>query len=138
MLTKFERTMSDVGAVPTHHAALKLDAHGRITEANPAASELLGCACGELAGQAVSAVIAGLPLSPTTPGYNMAYAVFHAADGAWVRRTARLPDGQRIPIETAFSVREVEGQRPITLSLRAQRHNVVELAFAPLASAPCL
>lgn len=137
MLNKFERTMSHASAMPAHHAALRLDAHGRITHASPAASELLGSTSDELTGQVASAVIPGLPLSPTTPGYNMAYAVFHAADGAWVRRTALSMDGRRIPVETAFFVDEAPGQRPISLSLRAQRQSVVEVDFTPPVAAPC-
>ena len=83
-------------------ADLTLDLEGRITDCTPAAARLLACNADSLTGQAIKTVIAQLPLAPDTPGYNLAYAVFHGRDGGWVRRVARLQNGQKIAVEVAL------------------------------------
>jgi hypothetical protein len=99
-------------------ADLTVDMTGNITGCSAAAALLLDSPSQTLKGCAVKAVILHLPLSPTTPGYNLAYAVFHGTSGLWQRRTALASDGRKIFIEVAFSNVTIEGERFITLALR--------------------
>ena len=106
------------GFKPLHEAALIVDVAGRITHCSRAAIELLGDKSEALIGRAVAAVIEGLPISPDTPGYNLAYAILQATDGQWARRNAVQTDGQKIPVDIQFS--DVMKQLPffITLTLK--------------------
>lgn len=99
-------------------AALLLDSEGRITDSNPAAECLLRSEAGALQGQGISQHIPGLPLSASTPGYNLAYAAFHAGQGRWLAHTAALPQGGWQPIEVWFACVRVHGMRVIALTLR--------------------
>lgn len=137
-MMNFERTTFEAKSSPAAPAALTLDAHGRITHSNPAASALLGRTTEELTGQAVATVIQGLPFVAATPGYNMAYAVFHAADGAWAQRTALSADGRQLPVETAVAFGTLDGERRITLRLRPQRPTVITADFMPREAVACL
>lgn len=137
-MMNFERTNFEAKSSQAFHAALMLDAHGRITQSNQAANTLLGRTPEELTGQTVATVIKGLPFAATTPGYNMAYAVFHAADGTWARRTAVSTDGIHIPIETAVSFGALDGERRIKLRLRPQPQTVIAADFTPREAVACL
>lgn len=101
-----------------HNAVLTIDAQGRITDCNSDAKELLGWRSEALEGHPVTEVIPELPFSPSTPGYNLAFAVFHAANGVWMRRMARLADGRELSVDMALSSMLVNFKRHITLSLR--------------------
>ena len=103
---------------PLNEASLIVDVAGRITHCSRAAIELLGQKSEALIGRAVAAVIEGLPISPDTPGYNLAYAILQATDGQWAHRSAVQTDGQKIPVDIQFS--DVMKQLPffITLTLK--------------------
>lgn len=107
-------------------AALVLDNEGRVTDANEAAATLLGYHAAALEGLAVNQLIPDLPLSITTPGYNLAYAAFHAAATHWPAHTALTAKGDFLPIELTFACVRVHGIRVIALTLRpradAARH----------------
>lgn len=99
-------------------AALLLDSEGRVTDANEAAATLLGYPMGALEGLAINQLIADLPLSATTPGYNLAYAAFHAAATEWPAHTALTARGHFLPIELSIASMRVHGMRVIALTLR--------------------
>jgi PAS domain S-box-containing protein len=101
-----------------HNAVLTIDAEGRITDCNQEANELLGWRSETLEGHPVTEVVPELPFSPNTPGYNLAFAVFHAANGVWMRRMARLADGRELFVDMALSSMLVNFKRHITLSFR--------------------
>ena len=107
-------------------AALVLDSEGRVTDANEAAATLLGYPMGALEGLAVNQLIPDLPLSMTTPGYNLAYAAFHAAATDWPTHAALTAGGQFLPIDLSIACVRVHGMRVIALTLRpaasAARH----------------
>jgi hypothetical protein len=69
-------------------------------------------------GLPLSSVIADLPISVNTPGYNLAYSVFHATEGAWIRRDARAAHGLKLPVDIALSRVIVDGKPCIQLNLR--------------------
>lgn len=100
------------------NAVLTIDTEGRITNCNPEARELLGWQSESLEGRPVTEVVPELPFSPKTPGYNLAFAVFQAANGVWVRQRARLADGRELAVDMALSSMLVNFKRHITLSLR--------------------
>lgn len=100
-------------------AALTVDAHGRITTYSPAAAALLGRGAEDLSGDDLSLWIKQLPFRPDTPGYNLAYAVFHGARGLWHRYTVVSPGGQSIPLDVALSSVMMNGVRSIQLTLKA-------------------
>lgn len=99
-------------------AALLLDIEGRITDANSAAATLLGRRASALEGQDISQLIPDLPLSRTTPGYNLAYAAFHAGATGWLAHTALTVQGEFLPIEFSLACVRVHGVRVIALTLR--------------------
>jgi PAS domain-containing protein len=99
-------------------AALMLDITGRISAANAAAALLLGRPPGSLCGLAASALMPQLPFAADTPGYNMAYAIFHTGDARWQPHQAIAADGRRVAIELVLACSSLEGRRVITLSLR--------------------
>ncbi len=99
-------------------AALIIDAAGCITDCSPAAKELLGRQSESLSGRAVAALIPGLPFAIDTPGYNIAYAVFHAADRQRMRHMALLADGRRLPIDVALGSLTMNGHLCIALTLK--------------------
>ncbi len=100
------------------NAVLTLNAEGRITDCNLGAKELLGWESETPEGCAATTVIPELPFSSKTPGYNLAYAVFHSANGLWQRRVALLADGRQTFVDIELSSVVVKFRRYITLSLR--------------------
>jgi len=100
------------------NAVLTINAQGRITACNAEARELLGWSDGYPDGTAATSVMPELPFSPNTPGYNLAFAVFNAANGLWMRRVALLQDGQKVLVDAALSSVVVKFRRYITLSMR--------------------
>lgn len=106
---------------PERDAVLTIDAEGRITACTLEAKELLGWESECPEGCAVTTVIPELPFSAKTPGYNLAYAVFHSANGMCKRRVALLADGRKALVDIAMSSVVVELKRYITLSLRLSR-----------------
>lgn len=99
-------------------AALLLDSEGRITDANAAAATLLGRRASALEGKDISQLVPDLPLSRTTPGYNLAYAAFHAGAPGWLAHTALTARGEFMPIELSLASVRVHGVRVIALTLR--------------------
>ena len=103
---------------PERDAVLTIDAEGRITACTLEAKELLGWESECPEGCAATTVIPELPFSAKTPGYNLAYAVFHSANGMWMRRTALLADGRKALVDIEMSSIVVKFRRYITLNLR--------------------
>lgn len=99
-------------------AALIIDTHGRIADASTGAVTLLGRRLDALIGQAITSVMPRLPFAADTPGYNMAYAIFHGADPVWQPHPAVTTDGQLVPVEATLASALVNGARFITLCLR--------------------
>jgi hypothetical protein len=108
---------------PDSHAGgwhtLTLGPEGDITSCDRGIEYLLGSQADVLAGKAITEVMPELPFSAQTPGYNLAYAIFHGANGAKVRRTARSGNGNCLAVETVLSSRNVDGRRSITLNFRS-------------------
>ena len=110
--------MIDTEQQPEGDAVLTVDKQGRIANCNQVAKTLLGWEGAVLEGHPVTDVIPELPFSPNTPGYNLAFAIFHAGNGAWMRRIALMVDGKRIAVDTALSSVKIGYKRQIKLCLR--------------------
>jgi hypothetical protein len=109
---------AQVTAFSAHDASLVVDATGRIVRCSPCVTASLGWPAGALVGLPLSSVIADLPISVSTPGYNLAYTVFHATEGAWIRRDAQAAQGLKLPVDIAMSQVVVDGKPCIQLRLR--------------------
>jgi hypothetical protein len=103
---------------PMHDEFLVVDGVGRIERCSPSVTALLGWPAGALVGLSVSAIFPELPFAANTPGYNLAYAVFHATEGRWTRRTALSAQGLKVPVDIALSKVTVAGRPCIALRLR--------------------
>jgi len=99
-------------------ATVTIDAHGCITDCSMAGAHLLGSA-ENLMGKPLSKFLDHLPFGHNTPGYNLAYAVFHGADGRWQRHTTAARNGQVIGVDVALSSVMMNGNRAIKLTLKA-------------------
>lgn len=115
-----------------NNAIVIMDIDGQITDCNCAAAELLNRNADELPGEPLMAMLSGLPFAPDTPGYNLAYAGFHAADEHWLPGTARLTDGSRIAVDIAFSTAKTNRQRFIVLTLRPSLKDTPSHAQLPI------
>jgi hypothetical protein len=113
-------TESNARGLPclTHDESLVVDGVGRIERCSPNVTALLGWPAGALVGLSVSAIFPELPFAANTPGYNLAYAVFHATEGRWTRRTAVSAQGLKVPVDIALSRATVAGKPCIALRLR--------------------
>lgn len=100
-------------------ASLTADAYGHVTEYSPAAARLLGRSAENLVGKPLCQLIHQLPFSNNTPGYNLAYAVFHGTDGRWQRHMTIVPTGRMIPLDVALASVMRNGRRAIKLTLKA-------------------
>jgi hypothetical protein len=83
-------------------ASVIFDIFSRILCCSPAAAKLFGRQQNILVGIAVSELFPSLPLTPHTPGHNIAYTVFHGADNQWLRHMAVLSNGYKVPIDIKF------------------------------------
>ncbi len=99
-------------------AMLMVDMTGRISDANPAAAVLLGRRPDTLFGLAATSIMPQLPFAADTPGYNMAYAIFHTGETQWQPHQALTTEGRRVAVDLALACVTVNGRRVITLSLR--------------------
>lgn len=100
-------------------AALTADAQGVITDYSLAAAHLLGRSAESLTGKPLNQLIHQLPFGPNTPGYNLAYAIFHGVDSRWQRHTSVAPDGRVIAVDVALASVMMNGKRAIKLTLKA-------------------
>ncbi len=120
-------------------AVLIVNKQGFIANCNQVARALFGWDSGVLKGHPVTDVMPELPFSPDTPGYNLAFAIFHAGKGAGMRCIAVMVDGKRIAVDTALSSVKIGYKRQIKLCLRlASPLLQVPARFAAPVQAPLL
>jgi PAS domain-containing protein len=98
-------------------SSLVTDIRGRIKGCGISASKILCRQPDELAGLRLEDLIPELPLSPDTPFYNLAYAVFQSKNGLQIQRTIQTDDGRKIPINISLSTTVVRGKHLISLTL---------------------
>lgn len=108
-------------------AALILDTQSRVVHCSPAATALIGLHADAMANQPVKTVFPMLPLSPNTPGYNLAYAVIHGAQGHWMLQSAKTAAGAPIGLQVLLTRMKVNGALFIALHLRADQSHLQRL-----------
>ena len=100
-----------------HDSSLITDIRGRIKGCGDRASKLLCRQPDKLSGLSLDTIIPQLPLSPNTPFYNLAYAVFQSGTGLPMQRTIQTDEGRNIPLDISLSVTVVKGRHLIALTL---------------------
>lgn len=113
-------TSQDAGgsAFSADESSLVVDGGGRIEACSAHLAASLGWPAETLVGLPVSTVIEKLPFAVNTPGYNLAYAVFHSTGRVWIRSIALSAQGLKIPVDIALSKVVVKGKCCIGLRLR--------------------
>lgn len=108
-------------------SALILDTQSRVVHCSPAATALIGQHADSMANQPVKIVFPGLPLSPHTPGYNIAYAAIHGAQGHWALQWAQTAVGARIGLQVLLTHMRLDGALFIAVLLRADQSQLQHL-----------
>lgn len=99
-------------------ARIVLDKLGRVHYCNAAAVRLFCANTRQLPGRDIRSLVPDLPFRPATPGYNLAYAIFWAAEGAWRRFTGRDSLGRSFRLQAWLDKAQLESRQQILLSLR--------------------
>ena len=119
--SEYLRRSRVVAAQEVGSASVILDALGKILYCNAAARDLFRANAQQLLGQDIRTLMPDLPIRPITPGYNLAYATFWAAEGEWRRFSGRDSRGCLFRLLAALDRTELESRRHILLSLRPAR-----------------
>lgn len=99
-------------ATPLKHAlasmstSVILDQHGCIRSCGQGVAALARLAAQALDGQSIKALLPTLPFQPGTPGYNVAFAVFHANNKRHTVCRMNTGDGVPLVVEVALTVLE--------------------------------
>lgn len=101
-------------------AVLTLDIYGQIIAGSLGAAHLLGMRPQNLTGHTAAAFLSPLPLHHSTPGYNLAYATFHAYGHQHQRLTAHTADHGPREVDVAITVVTWRGARALRLTLKPQ------------------
>ena len=99
------------------HGILLLDCRGTVRFCNHDGRRLLGGGTDFLGGP-ITALLPELRLKPATPGYNVAYALFHFPSQGWYPVRAISGEGQFLSLELSVSVLRVENKYQLLLALR--------------------
>lgn len=109
----------DGAPVPTTEgASMVLDELGTVCSCSSSTARLFGAGAQPLIGRPVRALIPDLPLRAATPGYNVAYAAFWAAEAPM--RDFQALDNRGRPFCVAVSLEKLalEGRHQILVNLR--------------------
>lgn len=101
-------------------AALIVDVRGRIIGCSATAAALLGQTPDALFNQPVKNVLPNLPMSESTQGYNLAYAITQGARGDWADHYVQASKGDRFPLKVLLSCRKVSNDFIFELHFRLQ------------------
>lgn len=99
-------------------AVLILDARGAVQFCSDAAAQLFDDRTDEMLGRPVTELIPALPLRTVTPGYNLAYARFWAAQHVWRRFRRSAHDQQSRALELMLKTAQRQQDVPYGLILK--------------------
>ncbi len=111
------------GAREAELATVILDTLGKVLSGNSAATRLFCDSTKPLSGRNIRALIPDFPFRPITPGYNLAYATFWAAEGGWRQFNARDSRRHLFRLDVALDKHELASRREIVLRLRPVRES---------------
>ena len=101
-------------------ASVIVDQYGSIRACGQDIATLAGIAGPTLSGQPIKSLLPALPFQARTPGYNVAFAVFHANTG---RRTlCKMQSGVGIPIAVDVTLTILETTPAYLFSLEIRKH----------------
>lgn len=109
------------GALPSQarDAALVIDAESHIVRCSQSVADLMGKTVEALTNRPVKEIFPRLPMTAKTPGYNLAYAAIHGAQGGWMRHFGRPTNGALIPLEISFTCMKVDKKFQIAINIRS-------------------
>jgi hypothetical protein len=114
-------------------ASIIIDQHGVIRSCGPDIAALGGLKRQTLNGQPVKSLLPTLPFKPGTPGYNVAFAVFHANTRRRTICIMKTGTGAPVPVDVSLTVLEAT---PVYLfNLEIRKHETIEVVETD-ASAP--
>ena len=99
-------------------ASMVLDALGTVRDCSGAAARLFGAGAHQLIGRPVRELIPDVPLSAETPGYNVAYAAFWAAEAPGHEFRALDSRGRPFCVMVSLEELALEGRHQILVCLR--------------------
>lgn len=102
----------------TGHAMLILDLPARIRYCCAAAGRLFRRRADGMIGHPVAALLPDLPLRDNTPGYNLAYVVFHFPSAGWQRLRGSDAAGSHLALDVSIGTMMFEGRRGLVMTLR--------------------
>lgn len=111
-------------------AALIVDVNGKIICCSPTTAAMLGQPPEALVSQPVTKVLPNLPMSASTLGYNLAYAVIRGARGEWTEHIAQAANGEQIHLEVLFTCRKVSNNFIFELIFRLKAMQFQSMAQA--------
>lgn len=97
-----------------------LDQYGCIRACGQQIAALAGVAGQVLHGQPIKSLLPTLPFQPGTPGYNVAFAVFHASTRR--RTVCEMKKGDGVPLAVDFSLSVIETHPAYLFSLDIRKH----------------
>lgn len=98
--------------------ALVLDGRGVIVRCSDSAVRIFGGDSAALEGGSISAFVADLMSSDTSPSFNARHADYLSKCGLWRRFQAVDVHGRRFPVDIAMSRMAAEGHHFLLLNLR--------------------
>lgn len=109
-----------------------LDQNGCMRACGQHIAALAGLTRQTLNGKPIKFLLPTMPFQPTTPGYNVAFAVFHA--GAGRRTVCKMKNGAGLPVMVDVSVTILETAPAYLFSLDIREHTRLAV-LAPEAGA---
>lgn len=88
---------------PAMVGSLILDGNGTIMFCSNALALLVGTTASELVGRTIKSLLPEMPLSPTTPGYNVAFAAFSWAAGSLHQWMLIRSDGSKLAVDASIT-----------------------------------
>ncbi|OGA17809.1 MAG: hypothetical protein A3I01_05150 [Betaproteobacteria bacterium RIFCSPLOWO2_02_FULL_65_24] len=114
----FRGAARDPEAQPAEPAMIVLDTSGTVCSCTAAAAGLFGAGLHGPVGRHITVLVPDLPLRPSTPGYNIAYARFKPDAGPWRELSGRDSQGRVFRLLGSLDTMEWEGAHHIVMSLR--------------------